>query len=113
MATKTNGKELKEFWELGEPWWPKDGFVEGDSYTVNGAQTDDSFEPGSCADTDQITIIAGCICDATSTDDGRDLQTVFRKWRKSLTTTTVLIEIDLDKLDDLKTHVKSLKGKIL
>ena len=31
MATKTNGKELKEFWNLSEPWWLKDGWVEGDS----------------------------------------------------------------------------------
>uniref|UniRef100_A0AAU6W0A8 Uncharacterized protein n=1 Tax=Pseudomonas phage Nican01 TaxID=3138540 RepID=A0AAU6W0A8_9CAUD len=112
MATKTNGKELKEFWNLGEPWWLKDGWVEGDSYTVNGVEMDDTFEPGSCADTDQITIVSGVIVDAVSERE-LDLNSQFRKWRKSLTTTTVLVEIDLDKLDDLKTHVKSLKGKIV
>lgn len=113
MATKTNGKELKQFWNLEEPWWPTDGFVEGDQYIVNGETKDDSWEPLSAADTDQITIVCGVICDATGEGEEKDLNSVFRKWRKSLTTTTVLVEIDLDKLDDLKTHVKALKGKIV
>lgn len=113
MATKTNGKELKAFWNLEEPWWPEDGFVEGDSYMVNGKEQGDSWEPLSAADTDQITILSGVICDARGEDSDLDLNTQFRKWRKSLTTTTVLVEIPLDKLDDLKTSVKALKGKIV
>lgn len=112
MATKTNGKELKEFWNLSEPWWLKDGWVEGDSYTVNGVEMDESFEPGSAEDTDQITIVSGVIVDATSERE-LDLNTQFRKWRKSLNTTTVVVEVANDKLDALKFHVKSLGGKIV
>lgn len=112
MATKTNGKELKEFWNLGEPWWLKEGWVEGDSYTVNGVEMDETFEPGECADTDQITIVSGVIVDA-SNDKELDLNAQFRKWRKSLTTTTILVEIANDKLDALKVHVKSLGGKVV
>ena len=73
---------------------------------------DESFEPGSAEDTDQITIVSGVIVDATSERE-LDLNTQFRKWRKSLTTTTVLVEIANDKLDTLKFHVKSLGGKIV
>ena len=113
MATKTNGKELKEFWNLEEPWWPTDGFVEGDQYIVNGETKEDDWEPLSAADTDQITIVSGVICDATGEKEDKDLSAVFRRWRKSLKTVAVLVEIDLDKLDDLKAHVKTLKGKIL
>lgn len=113
MATKTNGKELKTFWQLEEPWWPAEGFVEGDSYMVNGKEEGDSWEPLCAADTDQITILSGIICDATGEQGELDLNTQFRKWRKSLTTTTVLVEINLDKVDELKTHVKALKGKVL
>ena len=112
MTTKTNGKELKQFWALEEPWWPKDGWVEGDTYTVNGVERDDNFDPGLCEDTDKIVITSGDIVDRRG-ENFTSLQSTFRKWRKSLTTTTVLVEIDLDKLDALKAHVKSLKGKIV
>lgn len=113
MKTKTNGAELKAFWELGEPWWPKDGFVEGDCYMVNGIEKDDSWEPSSSADTDQITILDGCICDATGQDEGIDLQSVFRKWRKSLTTVSVVVEIDRESVEYLKEEVKKLGGKVI
>lgn len=113
MKTKTNGAELKAFWELGEPWWPKDGFVEGDSYTVNGVEKDDSWEPSSAADTDQITILDGCICDATGQDEGIDLQSVFRKWRKSLTVVRVMVEIDRDELEAFKREMASYGAKII
>lgn len=113
MKTKTNGAELKAFWNLCEPWWPKDGFVEGDSYTVNGESKDDSFDPSCCDDNDIITILDGCICDATGQDEGIDLQTVFRKWRKSLTTVSVVVEIDRESVDYLKDEVKKLGGKII
>jgi hypothetical protein len=113
VKTKTNGKELKQFWNEGEPWWPKDGFVEGDCYVVNDEEKDDSWEPLSAADTDQITIIAGCICDGTGTDEGRDLQTVFRKWRKSLTTRILLVEVAAENLDEVIYGIKRGKGKII
>lgn len=111
MGTKTNGRELKEFWQLEEPWWPKDSWVEGDGYIVNGVEVEDSFEPSNCADTDQITIVCGTIVDQN--DKEVDLNTQFRKWRKSLKTRTVMVEIDIDKMDGLKEAVKGLKGKVL
>lgn len=112
MKTKTSGKELKAFWNMGEPWWLKDGWVEGDSYLVNGEEVGDHFEPGSCEDTDKITILSGVIVDITGEKE-LDLSVQFRKWRKSLTITTVVVEISPDKLSELKAHVKSLGGKIL
>lgn len=111
MATKTNGRELKQFWELGEPWWPKDGWVEGDSYIVNGKEVDECFEPGNCNDDDQITIVCGVMVDQFEAE--LDLNTQFRKWRKSLTTRAVVVEVAIEKMDELKTAVKALKGKIL
>lgn len=111
--TKTNGKELKTFWELSEPWWPKDGFVDGDSYNVNGVVMGDEFEPGQCADTDQITILSGVICSSCSDDEGKDLQNIFKKWRKSLTTRTLLVEVDVENLDEVIYGIKRGKGKII
>lgn len=113
MKTKTNGAELKAFWELSEPWWPKDGFVEGDCYMVNDVEKDDSWEPSSAADTDQITILSGCICDATGKDEGIDLQSVFRKWRKSLTTRKLLVEIDIEHEEEIRYCVKRFGGKVI
>lgn len=111
--TKTNGFELKKFWGTSEPWWPKDGFVDGDSYIVNGIEVGEEFEPDLCADGDLIVINGGVICSNEIDDFGKDLEATFRKWRKSLTTATVIIEVDLTKQDELKETLKKFGAKII
>lgn len=111
MRTKTNGRELKHFWQQGSPWWLDDGWVEGDAYVVNGQEMDDNFDPSEAGDADSITILSGVIVDSHGEKE-IDLQTSFRMWRKSLTTLTVVVEIPADKLEDLKDRLKSLGGKL-
>ncbi|MEG0063012.1 MAG: hypothetical protein RR740_00265 [Pseudomonas sp.] len=113
MKTKTTGSELKAFWGLGDPWWPVDGFVDGDAYIVNGNTMGDEFEPGLCADTDQITIIAGVIASNAHDDEGKDLQVVFRKWRKSLSTVQVIVELPKDDLEAFKKLMAQSKIKVI
>lgn len=112
MATKTTGAELKTFWELSEPWWLKDGWVEGDSYVVNGQEMDDCFDPSCCEDQDVIVIHSGVIVDQLGEKE-LDLQTQFRKWRKSLTSRIYSVEIPIEAEQELKAAIKVLKGRVL
>lgn len=112
MATKTNGKELKEFWASEEPWWPKGGYVNDDYYIVNGVESGEDFELSGAEDTDQITIMSGAIFSEGDEDD-KDLQATFKKWRKSLTRVSVLIEVPRDQVEALSAAVKSIGGKIV
>lgn len=112
MSTKTNGAELKAFWQLSEPWWLKDGWVEGDSYILNGEQMDDCFDPSCCEDSDVIVICSGVIVDQAGEKE-LDLQSQFRKWRRSLSTRTFLVEIPIGSEDELKAALKALKGKVV
>lgn len=112
-SVKTNGKELKTFWELGEPWWPKDGFVDGDSYKVNGITMGDEFEPNCSSDTDQITILSGYIYGGDMDDEGKSLTNAFKKWRKSLTMVQVVVEIHKDELPAFKREMSSYGAKIV
>lgn len=112
MPVKTTGKVLKQFWLLEEPWWPKDGWVDDDEYTVNDVTQGEGFEPAQCQDTDLVTIVGGTIYSDKS-DKTKCLVKTFKKWLKTQTTVTVVLEMHKDDWVSLQTQLPTYGAKVI
>lgn len=106
---KTTGAELKAFWK-DESVWPGDSYVDGVYLKINGADGSSEDVEG-MKDDDKIDLVDGYFCDQS--DEGESLLTVFRRWRKKQATEMLLVEIPKGKLEELKTALKAIGGKVL
>ena len=112
MPVKTTGKVLKQFWNAEEPWWPTNGWVDDDKYIVNGNVMVEGFEPNEAKDADLVTIMAGAIYGGDE-DGGKSLVSTFKKWLKTQTTVTVVLEMHKDDWVSLQTQLPTYGAKVI
>lgn len=116
MKVKTTGKVLKA-WFADDSEWPPGLWFEEEVVTRNGVEVEDFFDFAHMASDDDIV----CVEDGQVFMDhgdyrGSRLGSVAGKlkaWIKRQNVATVLIEINKDRLDDLRAAVEAVGGKVL
>lgn len=106
MSIKTTGMELKAFWN-DESVWPADSYVDGVYLKVNGKDSD-SEDIGVLNDSDQVVLEDGYFCDAN--DEGENLLTVFKRWRKKQTTTYLSVSCPKNLEEAVRAAIKAAGG---
>ena len=106
---KTTGSEFKRFYD-DEASWPGGAWHEEETLLVNG----DEWSDGVTAIPDNAIVnLSGGVVLGLPHGTQTSLELHFSRWRKRQTTTTILVECDRAKLDDVKAAVKSAGGKVL
>ncbi len=112
---KTTGAEFKKFYNDKVYWknstWHTDG-----EFAVEGEYVDEDYDLNSFKDTDRITIYGGIVYFAEEEDESKSIEfeKYFRKWKKEQTEELVLVQIQKEDVDKLKTVLKQFKkAKIL
>lgn len=111
MAVKTTGAEFKRFYNDPE-FWPEGAWHDDDLVLVDGVEQDD-IDVDKIADAAKVTIQAGVVLMSESDDEGVAFDAYFRRWRKSQTTRTIVVEADASKLDAIMAAIKSAGGNVL
>jgi hypothetical protein len=118
---KVSGKEWNEFYSDPE-FWSKGYYHDDDLIYIDG-QNVEEMEDYSLENVNNNSIVDiqyGFVLKDPE-NPGTDLrpteictlQNYFKRWKRKQTKTKVVIEIDKDKLDELKKVVKSVGAKIL
>ena len=108
---KTTGAELKKFWANEDPeFWPEEAHIDGMWWRINGTEIDD-VEPHELADTDIVEAEGAILYPLQDTD--KDFASVMKKWRKTHTHTTLVVELPKEHHAALAEFLKGLKGKIV
>lgn len=113
MTVKTTGAEFKRFY-ADPAFWPEGGDTYHDDALigVNGVDHDDGFDPGAIPDDAIVTIEGGVVFDAVGGGEP-SLETYFRRWKKTQTTASFLVECDLSVVDAIKAAVKAAGGRVV
>ncbi|QIG69795.1 hypothetical protein EVB81_226 [Rhizobium phage RHph_I46] len=107
---KIKGAELIQFLDTG---WPK---PEDDYYWDNGLFEDrpnGEPDPEVTYDTDELGPILYQGPDPDPIPEGLDLAKLIRKWRKTQTTESFVVEVPKGKRDELVEFLDTINGKIL
>ncbi|GLF57956.1 hypothetical protein VNPA152081_18120 [Pseudomonas aeruginosa] len=108
MSIKTTGLELKAFWS-DESVWPADSYVDGVHLKVNG-QDDNSEDIEALNDADQVVLEDGYFCDAN--DEGENLLTVFKRWRKKQNTSYISASCPKELEEAVRAAIKAAGGTL-
>lgn len=107
---KTSGAEFKRFYS-DDTVWPEGAWHEDETLLVDGDEWDEDY--GQIPDNAKVTLSGGTISfDLTEAPDV-SMETHFRNWRKRQTTTTILVECDMAKIDEIKAAVKAAGGRVI
>lgn len=109
MATKTNGIEFKKFYD-DKSVWPEGAYHDEAVIMVDGedaTDTDLSLVPDSA----RVVIESGWVF-VPDQDDAIPLETYFKRWRKSQTLRSLVVEVDVAKLDAVIAAIKAAGGKV-
>lgn len=106
---KTNGSEYKRFYD-DETAWPDGAWHEDELLIVNGDKCEAGID--SIPDNATVNLIGGVVYDLPN-GSTVSMETHFRNWRKRQSMTTILVECDRAKLDDVKAAIKAAGGKVL
>lgn len=117
MGVKVSGAEFKRFYNDQKYWppAPADTYHDDVVFMVNGDLLPDDKDPGSVADTDVVAIEGGAVYHSPFYKDGREpsIEAYFRRWKKEQTTTSLVVECDLSKIEAIKAAIKAAGGKVL
>lgn len=104
---KATGRDLNEFYNSG---FPANSFHEHDCDWL-----DSGFKGDNLALDEEKKFELGDLGFIVDEDTSREIsfQSAFRKWLKSKTTATILIEVEKSRLDEVKTQLKSLGLKLV
>lgn len=106
---KTLGAELKRFYH-DDKAWPQDAWHEDETLIVNGDECEAGIDD--IPDNATVNLIGGVVYGLPN-GSTVSMETHFRNWRKRQTTTTILVECDLAKLDEVKAAVKAAGGRVI
>lgn len=106
---KTNGSEYKRFYD-DETAWPDGAWHEDELLLVNGYDWDQGITE--VPDNAIVSLSGGAVFGLPNGGEP-SLELHFRRWRLRQTTTTILVECDLAKIDDVKAAIKAAGGKVL
>lgn len=106
---KTIGTEYKRFYD-DDTAWPDGAWHDDELLLVNG----DEWTQGVNEIPDNAIVnLSGGVVLGLPHGSEPSLELHFSRWRKRQTTTTILVECDLTKLDDVKAAVKAAGGRVL
>ena len=112
MATKTTGTELKRFYADPE-FWPDGIWHEDEEISIDGEDPPEDFEIEKIPD-DAVCLVAnGVVMGPPLEGKEPSFETYFKRWRKKQTTTTLVVECEILKLDVIKAAIKSAGGHVL
>lgn len=108
---KTTGAEYKRFYN--DPTaWPDDSWYEDVELLVNGVELTPELGVVDIHD-DAVINLSGGVVFGLPNGTETSVEAHFKRWRKRQTTTTFLVECDMDKVDEVKAAVKAAGGKVV
>lgn len=114
MATKTTGAEFKRFYN-DKKFWPDDGDTYHDDavLTVDGKVQVDGVDADTLADAAVVTIEGGFVCGPALMGEEPSLEAYFKRWLKTQTTASFLVECDASMLDAVKAAILAAGGRVI
>lgn len=115
MATKTTGAEFKRFYN-DKKFWPDDdgGTYHDDAVLkVDGEIQEDGIDTDTLADTAAVTIEGGFVCGPSLNGREPSLETYFKRWLKTQTTASFLVECDAKVIDAVKAAIRAAGGRVI
>lgn len=113
MAVKTTGAEFKRFYSDAE-FWPEGTWHDDTILKVDGVEWDSMTDYSAIPDASTVTIVCGVVIDSPlAGSDMIKLGTYFKKWHKTQSTVSMLIECDLSNLDAVKAAIKAAGGRVV
>lgn len=116
MTVKIFGAEWKRFYS-DPKFWPDGAWHDDVLLTVNGKDdSDGEIDLVLVNDTDRITVSGGVVF---MSEDGNDseiapsMELHLKRWRKAQVTSTLLIEIPNENVDEFIKTIKLLGAKVL
>ena len=106
---KTNGAEFKRFYN-DETAWPDGAWHEDELLLVNGDECEAGID--TIPDNAIVNLSGGAVFGLPSGAEP-SMELHFKNWRRRQTATTILVECDLTKVDDVKAAVKAAGGKLM
>jgi hypothetical protein len=121
MSIKTTGRDFKRFYTDDAVWKPagsKDGaYFDDVTIYVNDADWDAGGKDYEDIPDDATVSFSGGSWypdqDTAAQYESRNFETVFKKWRKAQTHTTIIVEVALDNIEAMKAAVAAAGGKVL
>lgn len=110
MTTNTNGAEFKRFYN-DSTFWPDNAWHEDVGFYVDGELIGDDFDMNTVADTAKVGIDGGIVLGLPKGEPS--VESYFKRWRKEQTLKTLVVEVDLAKLDDVLAAIKAAGGKVV
>ncbi len=107
---KTNGAEFKRFYS-DSAVWPENAWHEDEEVLVDGIEWGDQGYDN-IPDTSEVRISGGGVL---GLPNGKDVsfEAHFRAWKKCQTTSTILVECDVTKIEAVKAAIRAAGGKVL
>lgn len=116
MAVKTTGAEFKRFY-TDPAFWPPEAashkdnvWHEDELISVDGEQREEGFDFDTIPDSAQVTVEGGVVF---GLKDEPSFETYFKRWRKLQSTSVLVVECDVTKLDAVKSAVRAAGGRVL
>ncbi|HEJ2342309.1 TPA: hypothetical protein ACWLUJ_006169 [Pseudomonas aeruginosa] len=119
MATKTNGAELKAFYN-DDAYWLKGADGNSDelwhedlTLVVNGAEQAEDFSiTEDLKDEDQVTIVDGAVLSNRDDFADRSFESFFRAWRKLQNTAYLSVTVPKEKLEAVRAAILAAGGSV-
>lgn len=115
MATKTTGAAFKRFYN-DKKFWPNDS---GDTYhddavlTVDGDIQEGGIDTDSLYDAAVVTIEGGFVYGPALAGKEPSLETYFKRWLKTQTTASFLVECDATEVAAVKAAIRANGGRVI
>lgn len=107
---KTTGAEFKRYLN-DDTFWPEGAYYDDEILTVDSREW--TREEGTDAIPDSAVVrIEGGVVLSPHGHFIQSMENHFKKWRKHQKATTIIVECDFDRLDELKAAIKSAGGKV-
>jgi len=112
MATKTNGAELKAFYN-DDAYWTDDIWHEELTLEVNGVERSDDFSINEdLKGEDQVTIVDGAVLSNLEDFKDRSFESFFKAWRKQQNTVYLSVAVPKEKLDAVRAAILAAGGSV-
>lgn len=119
MAVKTIGAEFKRFY-ADPKFWPEppnshsdNVWHEDEIVSIDGEPCEEDIDYASIADTAAVTIEGGIVHGPAIGGEEPSFEAYFKRWRKLQTTSVMVVECDVAKLDAVKAAVRSAGGRVV
>lgn len=112
MTTKATGVEFKRFY-ADTAFWPPGAYHDDEEVTIDGRTPAPEDDLSLVADSAQMTLANGIVFLNEKDDEGPSFESHFKKWRKTQTTVSFVVECHKDLLDLVKACIKQAGGKVI